>query len=191
MALILTSNMMCEGAERISFAQESIKEKDYYIEYLNKEYGLTKSEQKYIYETAKEYDLEYDLVLSICKVESNFKKDCRSDSNDSGLMQVNDFWIKPLSKEFGYKVDLMDFKTNVKAGCYILAQNFKDWKKYEKISIEKYYYLSVNSYNAGTRNINKSYVSRGRNIKTRDYGQLVMDTFYKFMDGKYDFEPRD
>lgn len=181
------------GAENITFAQEKkveVKESDYYIKEFSDK--LSKSEQRYIYQTARDYGLEYELVLAICKVESNFNKYCISESNDFSIMQVNGYWTKPLTEEFGYKIDLMDFKTNVRAGCHILAQNFKDWKKYEKESLEKYYYLSINSYNHGTSAIKRKYVvSRGKDIKTREYGQLVMDTFYKYLDGEYDYEPRD
>lgn len=196
LSLLMPNVASLGSGENISFGQEKkveVKESDYYIKELNDLYGLNKSMQLVIYNTSKDYSLSYELLLSLYKVESNFDVKCESvsETNDVGLGQVNKFWIKPLTEVFGYKVDLTDFSTNVKASAYILSQNFKDWKKYEKIDSEKWYYLSVNSYNAGTSNINKRYVSRGKNIRTREYGQLIMDTYSEFLQGRWDYEPRD
>jgi len=164
----------------------------WYIEELDKTYGLTKKKQEFIYDTAKDFGLEYELVLSFAKVESNYDVKCEtvSESDDVGLFQVNKFWIKSMSEKYNRKIDLHDFEDNTIVACDIIAQCFKDWGKY-KDDQHKYFLLSVNSYNAGTRNIKKHFVSRGENIRSREYGQLIEDTYNAYLKGEWNFEPRD
>lgn len=166
---------------------------EWYVEYLDKTYGLTKSKQEFIYKTAKNFDLEYELVLSFAKVESNYDVKCEtvSESNDVGLFQVNKFWIKSMSEKYNRKIDLHDFEDNTIVACDILSQCFKDWGKYKKEDQHRYFLLSVNSYNAGTRNIKKHYVSRGGNIRNREYGQMIEDTYEAYLKGDWEFEVRD
>lgn len=54
-----------------------------------------------VYEEAKEYEIDYRLVLAVMKVESNFKSDAISKKGARGLLQIKPSLAKHVSKETG------------------------------------------------------------------------------------------
>ena len=83
---------------------------------------LSEELQEYTYEMCSYYDIEdyYELVLAVMWKESEFTIDIISSSNDYGLMQINKCNHKYLQDELGI-VDILDAKSNIKGGIYILS----------------------------------------------------------------------
>jgi hypothetical protein len=110
---------------------------------------LDKEVQHYIYETAEEYSISYELVLAIAKVESNYDADVVSHTRDSGLMQIH----KPTGKWIAKELELQDYdvfdpETNILMGIWYL-----DWlRSYylsQGYSEEDTFQLVVLAYNRG------------------------------------------
>lgn len=76
--------------------------------------------QKYTIAKSEEAGLDPKLVLAVMKVESNFKSDLISKTNDYGLMQINKVNHKWLKKELGI-TDFLDAKQSIACGIYMLA----------------------------------------------------------------------
>lgn len=70
-----------------------------------------------IYYEAKRAGLEPDLVLSVIRVESHFRKYAVSSAGALGLMQVMPFWAKMVGETSS---DLFNLRTNLRLGCAIL-----------------------------------------------------------------------
>ena len=81
--------------------------------------------QQYIYEVAKEYDVDVALIIAVMDHESDFNPNARSESGDSGLMQVNDINLETLREELGIE-DIFDPYQNVLGGTYLLSKCLKD-----------------------------------------------------------------
>ena len=72
---------------------------------------------KFIYQEARRYSLQPELVLALIEVESGFNRYAISATGARGLMQVMPFW----KKEIGHPRDsLFDPGTNIRYGCQIL-----------------------------------------------------------------------
>lgn len=82
---------------------------------------LTKNEQDYIRKESKKNKISFDLVMKLISCESGFNKNARSATNDSGLMQLNDCVKGFLFQNCGI-TNTMDWKQNVKGGCFILGR---------------------------------------------------------------------
>ncbi len=81
--------------------------------------------QEYIYNLSKEYDVDVALIFAVMEHESSFDPNARSESGDSGLMQVNDINLETLKKELGID-DIFDPYQNVLGGTYLLSKCLKD-----------------------------------------------------------------
>ena len=75
--------------------------------------------QSYTYETAKEYSVNYDLMLAIMQTESQFKNVVSDNGEDIGLCQINTINAEWLYTEHGIN-NLLDEKQNIKACAIIL-----------------------------------------------------------------------
>ena len=65
------------------------------VDYFN--VPLYHSLQQYIYEICADNDLSVSLVIALIDQESNFNPECVSETNDYGLMQINECnfqWVK-------------------------------------------------------------------------------------------------
>lgn len=82
---------------------------------------LSKELQEYVYKTSSEYNIEYELMLSVMWVETGgkFKYDLVSETKDYGLMQINKVNHKWLSNA-GLK-NMLDPYENIRAGAIILG----------------------------------------------------------------------
>ncbi|MDT4292356.1 transglycosylase SLT domain-containing protein [Methylomonas sp. MO1] len=70
-----------------------------------------------IYYEAKRAGLEPDLVLSVIRGESNFRKYAISSAGARGYMQVMPFWANIVGER---STDLFNVRTNLRLGCAIL-----------------------------------------------------------------------
>lgn len=116
----------------------------------------TKTIQKYIYpkkyseyviKYSNKYNIDENLVYSIIKAESKFKKDALSHKGAKGLMQISDItrdWaIEEL--ELG-KIDIYDEETNILIGCWYLNKLYQEFKDLD---------LVIAAYNGGSGNVSK------------------------------------
>ena len=76
----------------------------------------------YVEKYSKEYNLEENLVYSVIKVESKFKKDAISRKGAKGLMQISDITKNWAIEELDLKenIDIFDPEINIKIGCWYL-----------------------------------------------------------------------
>lgn len=80
---------------------------------------MNKEEQRTVFDICQEYNRSYPLVMAIIRKESEFVRTARSETGDSGYMQINDCNTATLA-EIGFK-DLYDTRQNISAGCYMLS----------------------------------------------------------------------
>ena len=77
--------------------------------------------QRFTYETAAEYGVNYDLMLAIMQTESRFKNVVSDNGEDIGLCQINVINAEWLYTEHGIN-NLLDEKQNIKACAIILSK---------------------------------------------------------------------
>lgn len=81
---------------------------------------LSHSLQQYIYEICADNDLSVSLVIALIDKESNFNPECVSDTNDYGLMQINECNFQWVKEDYN-SVDMFNPYQNVYCGINILA----------------------------------------------------------------------
>jgi soluble lytic murein transglycosylase-like protein len=113
---------------------EDVEEVKYY------DCPLSEELQDYIRTLCKEKDVPMDLVIAQIQVESNFRADCVSDTNDYGLMQINKINHGWLKEKYGI-TDFLDPYQNVLCGINILSGHLRNCGNLEK---------ALMSYNMGT-----------------------------------------
>ena len=84
---------------------------------------LSCSLQDYINEECNENNVEYELVLAIMKVESDYNPKEVSETNDYGIMQINECNHDELKSKLNI-TDFLDPYDSTKAGVYMLS-NYK------------------------------------------------------------------
>jgi len=104
-----------------------------------------------VYEEAKDYEIDYRLVLAVMKVESNFKSDAISKKGARGLLQVKPSLAKHVSKETGVAIKspkcLEEPEKNIRIGVSHLS-----WliEKFENLN------TALHAYNVGWGKIKSS-----------------------------------
>lgn len=88
------------------------------VDYFN--VPLSHSLQQYIYEICADNDLSVSLVIALIDKESNFNPECVSDTNDYGLMQINECNFQWVKEDYN-SVDMFNPYQNVYCGINILA----------------------------------------------------------------------
>lgn len=88
--------------------------------------------QKQVYETAKEYGLDWTLLMAVIQQESQFDIHAKSDGGDFGLMQINRINHPALSVTLGIH-DFLDPRDNVRAGAYMLRDLFDKYGDTNKV----------------------------------------------------------
>lgn len=83
---------------------------------------MTEQDQAVVFGICQEYGVAFPLVMAIIEHESQFDRTARSQTGDSGYMQINDCNADDLAK-LGFS-DLYDLEQNVGAGAYILRELF-------------------------------------------------------------------
>ena len=115
--------------------------------------------QKFTYDICTEYEVDYDLVLSIMREESQYTAGLISDTGDYGIMQINIInhdWLA----EIGL-YDMLDERQNITAGVIILSQLQKEFNNPESVLM---------AYNLGAGKA-KEYLLQG---KTIEYTQKIL-----------------
>jgi len=134
---------------------------------------ITIEGQYYIYKESMKNNVSYEMILAMMKLESNFKNDIISKTNDYGIMQINKKyadWYGELANLTEY--DLTDFKDNVRMGISGIAF-YCDFYRDKGMSEELIFYYALNSYNMGINGY-KQYVSNNTNI-SRAYDRRILD----------------
>lgn len=98
-------------------------EADYMKDFKALDIPLSKEEQEFLFVLSKDYEVSYPLLLGMIELESNFKKDEISDTNDYGLMQINEVNHEWLRDNLGLS-DFLDPYENIRSGTYILSNLF-------------------------------------------------------------------
>lgn len=83
---------------------------------------MTDTDQEIVFDICQEYGVAFPIVMAIIEHESHFDRTARSQTGDSGYMQINDCNAERLS-DLGFS-DLYDLEQNVGAGVYILKELF-------------------------------------------------------------------
>lgn len=142
------------------------KEKTYY------DVPLEPYLQDYIRNLTDAYEYtDMELVLAIMKLESNFKKDIISKTNDYGLMQINEVNHDWLEDNLGLD-DILDPLQNIFAGVYIIEQHLAETDG----DIE----LALMMYNKGVNGA-KSYWSRG--VYSIPYSEIILKYYEEYKQG--------
>lgn len=92
---------------------------------------LSHDMQDYIRVMSEKHDIPMSLVIAIIDVESSFREDVVSPTNDYGLMQINEsnhYW---LTEEYGI-TDFFDPYENIFAGLTILSQEYSGEQSLDK-----------------------------------------------------------
>lgn len=92
---------------------------------------MAEEDQKAIYDICNDYKIAFTLVMAMIEHESGFDAAARSNTGDSGLMQINDCNSARLA-EMGFK-DLFDIRENVEAGVYMLRELFNKYGEVEAV----------------------------------------------------------
>ena len=87
--------------------------------------------QDYIRELCEDNGVPMELVIAMIEVESSFRADVVSGTNDYGLMQINTVNHGWLSEEYGI-TDFLDPYQNVFCGITILAQHYNRFEDIDK-----------------------------------------------------------
>lgn len=85
---------------------------------------LSKELQDYIYSVCDTYNVPCELVYGMIEVESGFRADVISATDDYGLMQINICNHEWLCEELNI-VNLLDPKQNILAGVYIISSHLE------------------------------------------------------------------
>ncbi len=94
--------------------------------------SLTEDEQDFVRSVCKKYNVSFELVLSIMKVESGYNKKLKSKTNDYGIMQINKCNHSYLTKKLGVK-NFLDFEQNTKAGVYWISRYTAKYSDIHKV----------------------------------------------------------
>jgi soluble lytic murein transglycosylase-like protein len=121
--------------------------------------------QQYLYNKCEEYEIPYELVVSVIKIESNFDTNIvnknSNNSKDKSLMQINSIHREEFLKQ-GYS-DMLNPYQNIAFGVKLLAN------LYHKYNDEHYALMAFNFGETGARKI----ISRG--IASSKYSRKVVD----------------
>ena len=100
---------------------------------------MSEQDQQTVFEICLDGGVSFPLVMAMIEHESQFDGSARSDTGDSGYMQINDCNADSLA-DLGY-TDLFDLYQNVSAGVYMLKDLFN---KYDGDTV-----FVLMAYNAG------------------------------------------
>lgn len=120
------------------------------------------------YTSSRKYGVPVDILMAIAQTESSFRHDIKGQLGwgaDHGLMQINDWWIPRLRKQFNITLtDLYNPCTNIEVASWILAHNFVQYG---------YSWRAVGAYNAVTEYKRVRYINKvSANLKKLHAGQL-------------------
>lgn len=101
----------------------------------------------YVEKYANDYNLDENLVYSVIKAESKFRKNAVSHKGAKGLMQISDITRDWAIEELDLgNIDIFEPKYNVMIGCWYLNKLFKEFGSLD---------LVITAYNGGSGNVKK------------------------------------
>lgn len=115
-----------QNSNSISYSVKYIDSDVYY------NISLSKDEQDYVRKICKKYNVSFELVLGLMKVESGYKETAKSKTNDYGIMQINKCNHSYLKKKLGVS-NFLDFEQNTKAGVYWLSRYTAKYSDIHKV----------------------------------------------------------
>lgn len=119
---------------------------------------LTRQQQLYIFETCKEFNVNYKVFLGMLQLESNFKTDLVSyNKNNNGILLSKDRGISQINNRYEHwyaqlagleEWDVFDFEDCIRMGVAGLAYYVDYWR--DSVGDEKELYIrAMNMYNMG------------------------------------------
>lgn len=117
--------------------------------------------QQMILEKSEMFDVDFAFTMAVIFRESSFRSDVVSQSNDYGLMQINEINHEWLQEELGV-VNFLDPEQNVTAGVYMLSDLFD---KYENPT------LVLMAYNMGETGAKRLW---DKGIYSTDYAEAIL-----------------
>lgn len=131
-----------------------------------------------VQEECDKYNISYELVMAIMKVESNFKSNAVSECGRSkGLMQISTINYKQLSNALNVNFDPFNPTHNIRGGVYLLS-NYRDYWYKQWVTEEDLAYLVLISYNRGLDNSIR-YVNKYDFTKNK-YANKVLNVKYSY-----------
>lgn len=86
---------------------------------------MSEEDQRIVFDICKDYNVSFSLVMGLIGHETEYTKEARSETGDSGYMQINDCNVEAMAAR-GY-TDLLDTADNVGAGVSILCDLFNTY----------------------------------------------------------------
>lgn len=142
---------------------------------------MSEEEQRIVFDICKDNGVAFSFVMAIIGEESEFNKEARSKTGDSGYMQINDCNAEELARR-GY-TDLYDTTQNVGAGVSILRDLFNKYGEDEAHRV-------LMAYNMGERRAAELWA---QGIETSEYSREIVEReaeYSRYMD-KYLERKRD
>ncbi len=94
--------------------------------------ALSEELQEYTYYLCKAYYIDFDFAMALMFMESSFRADVVSGTNDHGLMQINECNHEYLRERLGI-TDFANPYQNIRAGLYLLRGLFEKYDDEEKV----------------------------------------------------------
>ncbi len=88
--------------------------------------------QEFIFYLSEGYEIDFTFVMALIQQESSFRADVISESNDYGLMQVNEKNHTLITETLGV-TDFLEPYNNVRSGMFILRKLFEKYETPEKV----------------------------------------------------------
>lgn len=88
--------------------------------------------QEFIFYLSEGYEIDFTFVMALIQQESSFRADVISESNDYGLMQVNEKNHTLITEILGV-TDFLEPYNNVRSGMFILRKLFEKYETPEKV----------------------------------------------------------
>jgi len=124
--------------------------------------SMPESDQRIVFDICKENNIAFTFVMALIGHETDFTKDARSTTGDSGYMQINDCNLEALAKK-GF-TDMNDTAQNVGAGVSILRDLFNTYGEDEVHKV-------LMAYNMGAGNAAKLWE---RGVTTSEYSREIV-----------------
>jgi len=123
---------------------------------------MPEDEQRIVFEIANDNGIAFTFVMAIIGHESEFTKDVRSATGDSGYMQINDCNLEEMANR-GF-TDMFDTYDNVSAGVSILRDLFSTYGEDEVHKV-------LMAYNMGAGNAAKLWE---KGVTTSEYSREIV-----------------
>lgn len=121
--------------------------------YIYVDVPLSNDLQEHIQDECIKYNVEYELILAMIELESNFTVDCISYTNDHGLMQIHN------------RPDLLDPYLNTSFGIKLIGELIAKYENYND---------ALMCYNCGEYGASQLWES---GIYSTEYSRIIMEKY--------------